>query len=528
MPQSFNVQGISLSTYSAGGYADSQVVELIERAAQNGATHVVFGNVSLTDLKTGAIGEVIENGQNQTASLADVARAVAAAKAEGLSVVLKPQLVAHDPAFDQYNSASWINLVNPDLKIQNPKAFFAAYKSHILEWAKLAQAQGADVLTIGNEMVAATKPEYTAYWNDIIDAVRDVYDGQLTYAALAPVAVDAPVNEITQVGFWDRLDFAGFDVFPSLTTNTDPTVEELKAGWRDHEVFGRQQDYVDFLNRMAAHVGKPVVFTETGLPSFDGASDRIATSDGFIGAGVRGTDQAEQADWWQAFFETWAVDPPAWLQGLWLINNDPGRLGDYYEQNYNIDGKLAETVVTAWFGGETVIGGGSGDSTLAGSAGADQLFLYDPEASHAHSLADSLATTVTVDVTGAIAGGKAPTIGVWVNGVERGTVALKPLDSGYVDPQGVHFTHTQTFVVELTGLTQIDQLRVAPTDGGNIYVHGVTVNGVALAGRAGALAMPGPYLKLRPDIHGTDGFFAAVLERRRDPGATTPQAEGGA
>ena len=50
----------------------------------------------------------------------------------------------------------------------------------------------------------------------------------------------------------------------------------------------------------------------------------------------------------------------------------------------------------------------------------------------------------------------------------------------------------------------------------------------ALAGRAGALAMPGPYLKLRPDIHGTDGFFAAVLERRRDPGATTPQAEGGA
>src|SRR5690606_13444192 len=28
-----------------------------------------------------------------------------------------------------------------------------------------------------------------------------------------------------------------------------------------------------------------------------------------------------------------------------------------------------------------------------------------------------------------------------------------------------------------------------------------------------ALQLPGPYLRLRPDIHGTDGFFAAVFER---------------
>ena len=486
MPQSFNVQGISLSTYSAGGYADSRVVELIDRAAQNGATHVVFSNVALADLRTGAIGEVIENGQNQTASLADVGRAVAAAKAEGLQVVLKPQLVVHDPAFDQYNSASWINMVNPDLTISNPDAFFAAYKAHILDWARLAQAQGADVLSIGNEMVAATKPQYTAYWNDIIDAVRGVYGGQLTYAALAPVAVGAPVNEITQIGFWDRLDVAGFDVFPSLTSNTDPTVAELKAGWRDAQVFGQQQDYVEFLGRMAAHVGKPVIFTETGLPSFDGASDRIATSDGFIGTGARAADQGEQADWWQAFFETWAVSKPAWLQGVWLINNDPGRLGTYYDQNYNIDGKLAEAVVTAWFGGETTIGGGSGDAALTGSAAGDRLFLYGPDAPQAARLADSLETTVTVDVTGALSGGQAPTIRIWINGVDRGTAALKPLDSGYVNGEGVRFTQTQTFTFELPGLTRIDQLRIAPEGSGNVFFHGVQVNGVPLTGTSGA------------------------------------------
>jgi Ca2+-binding RTX toxin-like protein len=480
VPQAFDVQGISLSTYSAGGYADADVIRLIEQAARNGANHVVFGNVVLADLKTGAIGEVIENGQNQTASLADIGRAIAAAKAEGLDVVLKPQIVVHDPAFDQYNSASWINMVNPDLAIETPAAFFASYKAHILAYARLAQQYGVEVLTIGNEMVAATKPQYTAYWNDIIDAVRGVYQGQLTYAALAPVVESAPTNEITQIGFWRKLDFAGFDVFPSLTTKTNPTVAELKAGWRDMTVFGDQQDYADFLGRMAAHVGKPVVFTETGLPSFDGASDRVATSDGHIGAGVRATDEAEQADWWQAFFETWTASKPAWLKGVWLINNDPGELGAYYAQNYNIDGKLAEAVVTAWYGGETAIAPDA-KSVTGGQAG-DELYLFGPEAPHATHQAASLTTTVALDVTGAIAGGQAPVLHVWINGKDVGVVALKALDSGYVNGAGVHFTQTQTFAFELPGLVRVDQLRIAfeGPAGATTVFKAVNVNGVAL------------------------------------------------
>jgi len=36
-----------------------------------------------------------------------------------------------------------------------------------------------------------------------------------------------------------------------------------------------------------------------------------------------------------------------------------------------------------------------------------------------------------------------------------------------------------------------------------------------LAGRCDALALDGPFMQLRPDVHGTDGFFAAVLERAK-------------
>jgi 16S rRNA (cytosine967-C5)-methyltransferase len=40
-----------------------------------------------------------------------------------------------------------------------------------------------------------------------------------------------------------------------------------------------------------------------------------------------------------------------------------------------------------------------------------------------------------------------------------------------------------------------------------------------LDNRAGKLEMSTPYLRLRPDLHGTDGFFAAIFERRKNKAA---------
>jgi 16S rRNA (cytosine967-C5)-methyltransferase len=40
------------------------------------------------------------------------------------------------------------------------------------------------------------------------------------------------------------------------------------------------------------------------------------------------------------------------------------------------------------------------------------------------------------------------------------------------------------------------------------------------------LQLEGPYLNLRPDVHGTDGFFAAVFERRKARAEVAPDAKG--
>ena len=153
---------------------------------------------------------------------------------------------------------------------------------------------------------------------------------------LVPVQADASTDEVTQIGFWNKLDFAGFDVYPSLATAPNPSVASLNAAWTNETVYGQQQNYVAFLDQLAADVGTKVVFTETGLPSFAGASDRQTSSDGTIdtsngdGGTEAVTDYQEQATWWESFFQTWAVNPPAWLEGVFVWNNDPENLGSYY------------------------------------------------------------------------------------------------------------------------------------------------------------------------------------------------------
>lgn len=492
----FTVKGIGMSTYGVGGYADSTIGDFAAAAKLTGANSAVIGNVALIDLATDRISSAYSGSYNQSARMEDVDTAIHAAQAQGLSVFLKPQLVTHDPAFSQYTSGDWINLVNPNLVIANPDGFFSSYKDYILQWAQLAEKNHVASLSIGNEMVAATKPEFTHYWNDIIDAVRSVYHGELTYSALLPLLASSNSNEVQQIQFWDKLDYAGFDVYPSLASKNDPSVAELNASWHSATVYGQTQDYYKFVSDMAAEVGKPVVFTETGLPSFQGAANRETSSDGNIGSPTSGnstaaTDYAEQANWWQSFFETWAVNKPQWLKGAYVWNNDPEDLGSTYANSYNINGKPAEGVVASWYGGKAQLAAMS--DTLVGSQGDDRLFSYGGAsgsmAVSGSALAASHNTTVSISLTASVIAGQSPSFELYVNGTDYGRFDVKPTDSGYVSGNGVHFVTNQTFSVSLPGLQALDSIKVAwagPTQvngiASTLYFNGVSVDGVALGG----------------------------------------------
>src|SRR2546430_13566284 len=75
-----------------------------------------------------------------------------------------------------------------------------------------------------NELATLSGPQYRSYWVDIIDSVRAVYHGTVTYAA----ATDEAIN----VSFWDKVDEIGINAYPPLTTSLDPSVDQLVAAWK--------------------------------------------------------------------------------------------------------------------------------------------------------------------------------------------------------------------------------------------------------------------------------------------------------
>ena len=490
----FAIQGISLATYSASGYDDSTIANYEAEAVSSGANYVALSNESYVNLTTGIISDAYNGAIDMTASLASVDAAVKSAEAQGLSVMLKPQIVTTDAAYSQYTSGPYINLVDPSLVITDPATFFSNYKAYILQWAELAQKDHVAVLSIGNEMVAATKPQYTPYWDDIISSIRGVYSGQLTYSALLPLQTDSSTNEVSQIGFWGKLDFAGFDVYPSLSQGgADPSVASLNAAWQSETVYGTVQDYQAFVSQLAAKVGIPVVFTETGLPSFSGASDRQTTSDGDIGSATANgsgvvENDAEQANWWESFFETWAVNPPTWLKGVFVYNNDPGQLGSYAATNYNVIGKSAAGVIAAWYGGKTTVNPLS--DVFNGSQANDRLYLFGAHQTGSVDIgvkqAPTLDTVVSINVTSAIENGSSPGFDVVINGIDFGTVAVSPISSGYVTAQGISYSTNQVYTFDIPGLVSISSLQVSyvgpndPTHEFNSFFNAVSVDGVAL------------------------------------------------
>ncbi len=99
--------------------------------------------------------------------------------------------------------------------------FFTDYEDWIVEMARVAQAHGAPIFCVGLEFTHAQR--FADRWLKIIAAVRTVYYGKLTYGA--------NWNEYETVKFWDALDYIGVLGYFPLTKATNPTPEELVAGW---------------------------------------------------------------------------------------------------------------------------------------------------------------------------------------------------------------------------------------------------------------------------------------------------------
>jgi len=313
----------------------------------------------------------------------EVKAAVLSAKARGLKVVLKPHV-----------ETTPIRVWRAEFEPTDPVAWFASYKAMMVEYAKVAQAAGAEMFCVGTEMVSMTDPTkvcsdgmtYTEKWEDIIDAVRAVYSGKVTYSAT--------YEEVTKVGFWHKVDYIGVNPYIPLSTINDPTVGQMVDAWvKPHfnpwirDTLYQGKSVIDYYKSLSEQYGKKVIFTEVGYKSLDGANK----DPGLFGS-TGEVDFQEQVDAYTALFHVMENYGGRWLAGSFMWSyysfENPMEERGVPWTDYTTQWKPANLTITEHYsgpahvrglvwngtGGADKLDGGYHNDTLNGAGGNDVLW----------------------------------------------------------------------------------------------------------------------------------------------------------
>ena len=171
-------------------------------------------------------------------------RAVTMARKRGLGMFWKPHLA-------YWGSFGW----RGEIEFEDPAArrrFFDGYSAFILDQARFAELHGVELLAVGVELEGTTRHEEE--WRRILDGVRAVYRGRITYAA--------NWDRLEAVPFWEALDLVGVHAYFPLAAEDDPSREAIWAAW------DRPLAELARLSRRLG--GKRVLFAEIG---YNGSPD---------------------------------------------------------------------------------------------------------------------------------------------------------------------------------------------------------------------------------------------------------------
>lgn len=141
-------------------------------------------------------------------------------------------------------------------------AWFATYTQFIIHYAKLCEVNDVEMLTVYVEL--QNIPAKDSYWRDVIRAVRKVYSGSL----IASVNGGNPEG-ITDILYWDALDYIGIDSFPYLGKQKTIDVVTVKQKF--------DSLLVEF-TKVAKSFNRSIIFTQIGYASCDSCGDKNAPS----------------------------------------------------------------------------------------------------------------------------------------------------------------------------------------------------------------------------------------------------------
>ena len=318
-PPAAGIQGVTLDAKDRPGPAT------YDRLERLGSSHVaIVPYIFQQDAQTPVFqanygsGWATENDQG----IRSIARAL---DKRGIDLVLKPQLWLRD------DTKGWLQNITFE---EGPEwdQWKAGYREHLMHYARMAERLEADVFCVGTETdrLAASHP---GFWRELIADVRDVYSGELTYAA--------NFGTFGQIPFWEALDRIGVQAyFPLAAARGSVSVASLKRRWTPYKAA---------LATEARVHGRPVLFTEIGYRSAPHAAQQPWA---WPASGEQATMTPApelQARLYRAFFQSVWQEP--WFSGalLWKWHRHEEAFYDERAIDYTPQGKPAEAVIRRWF-----------------------------------------------------------------------------------------------------------------------------------------------------------------------------------
>ena len=241
----------------------------------------------------------------------------------GMHVMLKPHLWMRD---------GWRSNITMDSDEEWDR-WFDSYKRHVIHYAMMAQFLNVELFCIGTEFNSSIRKQPDK-WDILIDEVKEVYDGQLTFAANWD-------GEHENVQFWDKMDYIGVQAYFPISNKLSPTLPELKRGWTKHK---------RMLKRLSKRYNKPILFSEVGY-----RSDASATIEPWVWGEALDSlamqSQETQNLAYEALFQTlWKEE---WFAGMYIWQWRNGATENISNSiDFTPQFKQAQNTMAKWYGVE--------------------------------------------------------------------------------------------------------------------------------------------------------------------------------
>ncbi len=265
---------------------------------------------------------------------AELADAIRTFHAHGIKVMLKPMIECHDSVW-----RGSINFPPKQMMIQGIEtdywaAWFRNYSDCVAHYAQLAEDNDVELFCIGCELLGCEPQE--AHWPVVIERVRSIYHGPITYNADQYFPGRLFVRE-----WYKLLDVLGVSFYTG-TPRRNPTPDEIAADLRK-SVEILEHDVVKAL-------GRPLLFAECGARSVENGTETPwrYDNDGSY-------DGMAQANYLEGVVKAFEGKP--WWKGLMWWKWDEQQERPHYnhasgDTGFTIKGKPAAETMRRWCKGE--------------------------------------------------------------------------------------------------------------------------------------------------------------------------------